>query len=926
MKNNFIKNVRLQLLIFLAVIGLTCTQKSPLDAQKTIHEKSPMISEISATPTSVGIGGMSIVRVLLLDEDETPFKNRTVYFTTTLGSISESAQTDSVGWAQAIFKSSYSKGTAQITAKYQDDVASSISISVLETSDISLVMSTSKSVLYGNGVDTTLVSVELVGDSVESMVGTIINLSANIGKITNNGQLIIQSYNKGSLYFISDVRKSDELAVITATYKNYSNIDTIKVLGLDFELYPTPTEILADGKSTSTIQAILKESKTKVAIANAKIVFSADIGLIPQYTLTNLSGLAKVDLVSSTQEGLSTVTAKFGEMSVDTSVTFMASEPTNLSVTVSPPVIPADGSTISTITAIITDFGFNPVHSGIPVRFTKVSGPDISFTNTVVTNVDGTASTQLTALGLGTAVIALDVAGLRDTVSIECIAGPVDQIVLKTDKEFMKADGIENATITATVMDANGYPLAGKTVSFTSDFGDITKTVRTDQNGNAVAKFSSSTVGTSTIYASVLGSTVTASLIIQLLADIPFTINLEFDPKEIGVRNTGQNQTTNIYATVRDNKNNIVDDGTLVRFAIVSAPEGVTLSTNEPIPTVSGIARISCSSGIRSGSARISAEVLDEEGASIGVKAVSSELIVHAGPPYIEDITRPRETTHLKIVARRMNIYAGLDTTLLTVSVGDKYNNPVAPGTAVYLTTSGGFVTTRSYTDKNGLVNDTIFGGNPFPSVDRFYNYVGMQDPNTGEIITDYQIPDFEDAEYIFGLDPDLLHVDNSYDNGPGDYIENNGVARVMAYAVGMNANGNEAKAWDDVPVVISKDIAYWGDNSRLSFAAAGNTVHYLSPGVGFTFYVFDSHGNPIAAGSTINFSLTAEGVAAKVSPATITTEANMGVDYYHVVIENTIDPKNPKPGWTSVSIRVNSRNGIKTWTTSPIYISADTE
>ena len=925
MVNQIIENKFKWLIICLSIIGLTCTQKSPLDPGQTIHSKNPLISSITASPTSIGIGGMSIVRVLLLDENEKPYSNQTIQFSASSGTITASATTDSTGWAQVVFKSGDSEATALITAKYSNLATSSIKVSVIATPDVSLIMWVDRSTLYGNGQDTTWIWVELAGDSADLSTGQIIQLSSTAGKLANNGQMMFRSVGYGSIYFVSDVRKDDALAIVKASYKNYTNIDTVKILGLDFEILPIPTEILADGKSTASIQAILKESKSKVAIPGAKITFSADRGLIPKYATTNLSGLAEVDLTSSTAPGISSITAQFGQMKVDTSVIFLASEPTNLSVTINPPVIPSDGTTYSTITAYITDFSNNPVHSGIPVRFSKVSGPNVTFNNIGVTDSDGTASTQLTALGIGTAVIAIDVAGLRDTVTIECIEGPVSQITIKSDKSAMKADGIENATITATVMDANGYPLQSKTVSFTTDYGDITQTVSTNENGIAQAQFSSSVVGTSTITATVTVNEnlkISSSLIIQLLAGTPATINLEFDPKEIGVKNTGQNQTVNIYATVKDNKNNIVDDGTLVKFSIIYSPPGVSFNTSEPIPTVAGVARISCSSGTVSGSARIRAEVLTKDGESTGISATSSELIIHAGPPYIEDINSPW-TTHLQIVARRLNIWAGQDTTALSILVGDKYNNPVDPGTAIYITTSGGVVTTKSFTDVNGMVIDTIFAGNPFPSINRYYYYDGVQDPNTGEVLRTPVCPDFEG-----GLVP------NSYDNGPlpGDpnyMIENNGIARIVAYAVGMDANGNVAKAWDQIPIVFSTYFNNGGygvfdDNSAEIFPENDNTLYFLGASRTILIRLWDENGNPIASNSKVSAEVVPNSIQAGLSWTELETGTGMGKVYYKLTISNAIDPENPKPGWAKVKISVDSRNGIESITTESFLISLD--
>jgi hypothetical protein len=51
----------------------------------------------------------------------------------------------------------------------------------------------------------------------------------------------------------------------------------------------------------------------------------------------------------------------------------------------------------------------------------------------------------------------------------------------------------------------------------------------------------------------------------------------------------------------------------------------------------------------------------------------------------------------------------------ITVLVGDKYSNPVAPGTAVYFRSSAGVVQPTVFTNKDGFGTVTLYSGNPGP-------------------------------------------------------------------------------------------------------------------------------------------------------------------------------------------------------------------
>ena len=87
-----------------------------------------------------------------------------------------------------------------------------------------------------------------------------------------------------------------------------------------------------------------------------------------------------------------------------------------------------------------------------------------------------------------------------------------------------------------------------------------------------------------------------------------------------------------------------------------------------------------------------------------------------------------------------LNMWWVQKTVNMHVLVGDKYNNPVQEGTAVYFTTSGGVVSTQAFTDDEGWARVKLFSGNPQPTIQRFYD---VRDPNLGTVIPG-PIPDFE--------------------------------------------------------------------------------------------------------------------------------------------------------------------------------------
>ena len=419
----------------------------------------------------------------------------------------------------------------------------------------------------------------------------------------------------------------------------------------------TPGNLSADGRSKSRVTAVLKETTSTIAISDAQITFGANLGTIPNSATTSTSGVASVDLTSATQTGVSTITAIYGQSLVDTvQVIINQSIPTFLNVSANPNIILADNQSSSIITAVVSDQSNNAIPDGTPVTFAIVSGTGTIESNKVTAN--GVATSRLTSSTQpDTVAVAVQVAQLSDTTTVFYIVGPPASITLSADSTSLPADGVTSTQVTATVFDAAGNPAVdGTRVDFSTDIGDITPTAQT-VSGQAVAQFVSSVTGTATLNATVNG--IFDVITIQLRPGTPNSILLSFDPNNLGVKDSGRNQTVSITADVIDSKNNPVVDGTFVRFSIESAPGGGEfLSNTNAIPTLNGKAEVSLNSGIKSGSARIRVEVTDSFAVPVvpNVRAKATEIIIFGGPPFIEDVN-DASTSHLSVGVKPLNVY-----------------------------------------------------------------------------------------------------------------------------------------------------------------------------------------------------------------------------------------------------------------------------
>jgi len=877
---------------------IACSQKTPIDPTSSIQKEIPILANITASPSQIAVGGaQSEIRVQLVDQEGRPLSNEQVTFSTTLGNITSEDITDQNGWATAVLTSGENSGNATVTARYGKLASASITVKFISSYQAQIQINSYRKEILANGIDTTAVTITLLGDSAKPVAGAVVHFSTTLGDIPSS--VVTGTDGKGKVYLTSSADSRDTTTTVTATYDTLSVAIVVIFKGIQFSVEANPTSILADGEGRSTIKAILKETSSHIALSDAEIHFGTTLGTIPAVEHTDASGVAKVSLISGTTPDTAVVVARYGDVLLDTTeVVFQESIPTYIEVSATPSVIPADGQSQSTIRAALTDANRNPVPDGTLVVFDIIEGSGTIGRQR--TTVGGVAATTLTSgTQPDTAKIVGSVGSLADTVMVVYVVGAVDRIEVTADPDSIPADGITTSRIRARVLDTKNNPIEGVTVEFSASVGDIVQSVRTNSEGLAEAEYSSKVVGLATITAEVGGVFGTTS--IQVIPGGPYSITITYEPHFIYVRDCGKNQTATIYAEVLDEKNNPVANGTLVKFSLYASPgvdsvEGGRLSSKSPIPTVGGVAQVSYISGIRAGASRIQAEVTaDSYGNPVSppVMGISTEIVIFAGPPYIENVNDP-SSSHLSLGVEwgKQNIWHWIETSEITVLVGDKYNNPVQEGTAVYLTTSGGVITTKAYTDANGIAKAVLESGNPEPTIDRFYNYIGMQDPNTGEPIgdhdTDPRIPDFE-----------LGQIENS----KGDSTENDGIARIIAYTEGVDSLGNSVRVWDENYCVFSKHIYHFA-------VSADKTT--LSPGESavITIECWDENGNPVVSGSTLEASATPSDVA-ELSWTSETTD-DPGNCHYYLTVTNTINPTDTTAVASLVRVRakIDSKNG----------------
>lgn len=179
--------------------------------------------------------------------------------------------------------------------------------------------------------------------------------------------------------------------------------------------------------------------------------------------------------------------------------------------------------------------------------------------------------------------------------------------------------------------------------------------------------------------------------------------------QSIGVKESGSREVATLTFQLADSLGRpvILDESAVVRFSLGVRPNGGEFVYPESATTDNnGEVKVNLSSGTRAGVVQVVAEA-DVAGGTIQSRPVS--VAIHGGLP---------DQTHFSLGPDRFNFPGlrryGLENAVAVV-VGDRYGNPVKPGTAVYFTTDGGVIEGSVLTNNQGRGDVQLISANPLP-------------------------------------------------------------------------------------------------------------------------------------------------------------------------------------------------------------------
>ncbi len=338
-------------------------------------------------------------------------------------------------------------------------------------------------------------------------------------------------------------------------------VNFTEMSGVQIKLNANPNSIRADGIETSTIRAVLKNSKNN-PITGVQINFTTTIGNIAATGVTDDMGIAEVELISERRNGIAEVVATYRNVSDTTKVIF---EGIDLSVRVSPKNVIADNITTSAVIVTVKDAANVPIENERVVITTDLG--ELKY-GSGYTDAKGEFIDSIKSDVPGEAEIRVQSAGALSSTTVSFTGY---QFTLESTSLIFTA-GIESTTVVATIKDTIGMPLENVPISFSTSLGYfVSSDSITNYEGKAYAVLASSGAGVATVtgVAKIDGNVITKSIQISITSAPPH--NLLFQAERSVVKINGG--TTLLTATVTDVGGNPVSN-TTVSFTIEKGPRG----------------------------------------------------------------------------------------------------------------------------------------------------------------------------------------------------------------------------------------------------------------------------------------------------------------------------------------------------------------
>ena len=443
-------------------------------------------------------------------------------------------------------------------------------------------------------------------------------------------------------------------------------------------LQTSKAEIIGNGVDETTLTATVKDPFDN-AVKDLPVTFStnpADTQLSQSTSNTNDSGVAEVTL-KGTVLGVHTVEATLLNGNGYTTTVNIAPDASNAQVTLNIPAqqVVTNNSDSVQLTATVKDPSNHPV-AGITVNFTMPQDVAANFTlennGIAITQANGEAHVTLKGKKAGTHTVTVTLSNnnTSDSQPVTFVADKTSaQVVLQMSKDEITGNGVDNATLTATVKDQFDNEVNNLPVTFSSASSGLTLTPgvsNTNESGIAQATLAGVAFGEQTVTASLANNGASDNKTVHFIGDTAAAKIIELTPvPDSIIAGTPQNSSGSVItATVVDN-NGFPVKGVTVNFTSRTNSAEMT-NGGQAVTNEQGKATVTYTntrSSIESGARPDTVEASLENGSS----TLSTSINVNADA----------STAHLTLLQALFDTVSAGDTTNLYIEVKDNYGNGV---------------------------------------------------------------------------------------------------------------------------------------------------------------------------------------------------------------------------------------------------------
>lgn len=439
---------------------------------------------LMSSPSSLAANGSDTaeIKAQITDSDGNPIQGEKVYFSTSLGTILPSAETDLWGFAKVNLRSPRYNGVAEVKAKFRTIEK----ITYVEFTGAEIKLQAAPIILVANDTNRSILSVTLNDASGSPVVGSLVTFSTTRGNLyTADGKLSGASITDSTSTTgkITAYLKSNQSgdAVVTVSTTGIQETIIVHFTEYTFSLSSSATEVLAGGRKMQ-ITATLRNKEGGITPIDVKDVnFSTTLGSIVPLERTS-DGQVVAELTSGNSAGTATVTANMKEPPISSSISipFIAANADSVGIKADRMSVRLGGDAVD-IRATVYDVTGNP-KVGSTVTFTILKGPgggEEITPGSAVTNDRGQAVVTFKSGTRGSDLDGVEIQAKVETrysniIKLTIAGEPYSIIVGFTSNFSTNSDGTCSVGVSVIVSDVNRNKVIDNTiVNFSITKGDV---------------------------------------------------------------------------------------------------------------------------------------------------------------------------------------------------------------------------------------------------------------------------------------------------------------------------------------------------------------------------------------------------------------------------------------------------------------------